>query len=291
MMAFTLRFLYLSAAVTIAFGEYTKQSLVSVELWNGKVFTELKDVQQQLSRCRANVLPFALTLSPHIQELFMDPGNAFSPEDAQEIKNFFLLDRKELVQTIRSVRETHSIHGGFLETTGIDSGGYEYPTIFIADDDQEIQGFDTMHFNAVDDAGLEGADEVMTLVRGSATWYYRPLDGGLPIKFTVAASAEQGWKVTYDGAVPHAFQNGPSLIMPAQIVGPKQWTMRFRPELENPWVSAPASDGTCCWNGCDGECNAYKFGSSVTFCDSGEGHCITECTGTWCAVEVAEISV
>jgi hypothetical protein len=209
---------------------------VSVEVWgSGQQITDLDKVQQVLSECRANVVPLPLADKPaRIRQLLAQAE--LTTDEQDELKRHFLLNREEMLAYIRTVREPHFSDGGSMETSH-DHGAYP-AFYYIVPPGMGSQPFEQLHVNTADNA--TGVDEVMQVVAGSIVWYFAPVAGGPPVKFTVVASADQGWKVTYDGGNAHGGTLAPYYYSMAQVIGPKTWTMRYL-DLPNPWVEASAT--------------------------------------------------
>jgi len=175
--------------------------------------------------------------------------SSLTGEECAEFNNHFILTRTQLLEVIRSVREPNhpsddpSRDGGSLETSfGPSAEGHEgqFPRfVYLGPEAPWTAGFlagqayARAHQNVADGKGV---DEVMQVQKGAMTWHFMHPGQGPTVQLHVAAGAEQGWIVTYDGSVGHGAIVEEGLWSSCQVIcGPSRFEFRYL-DVPTPWL-------------------------------------------------------
>lgn len=186
--------------------------------------------------------------------LTLSMTRALDDNERARILSLFELKKEDLLNQIKKAEREPAVKGGGSLSTGED-GALPYPKIYdlIAMSPQNKihvqKKFGKLHVNFAEDSkgGVEGVDEVMTLVSGGPwTWFFL-LKDDVVAKLTMSPVPSVGpaWRLSYPGLTPHgAFLDAKDGICVAYIHGPKIWEMRYEAANiegakwlgKNPWV-------------------------------------------------------
>jgi len=173
-----------------------------------------------------------------------------SQRESFELIQYFHLDRRALLNEIRSAGRGPEMHrGGYLQTSEIDVP--PYPKVYdmkALDPETTVylqRKFGKLHVNS-SEAGV-GIDEVMTIVSGGPyTWFF-VFDDNVVGKLHFGKIHEDGqaWRISYPGLVPHGgYFDAPHGLVVAYAHGPKHFVMRYEDTSvqghetlgDNPWI-------------------------------------------------------
>ena len=199
-----------------------------LERGDGPALVEIGAVNAGLAPFGARVWPLDLGgVAPDIRGLLDLP--TLDDAQSERIKSAFLLPREALLAKLADAgRSPHVPGGGALETE-VANHGYAYPQLFVVEEGADYTRFDRFHVNVAEDG--TAVDEVMQILSGGGVRILQRPPGGEAAVLTLdCPSAERGWTVTYDGAVPHigsmsSARPGTKALM--QVFGPARWTMRY----------------------------------------------------------------
>ena len=194
----------------------------------GHALVEIEAVNGALAPFGARVWPRDLrAVAADVRALLARP--TLSVAEAERIKGALLLSREALLEKLAEAgRAPHVTGGGAVETV-VANHGYAYPQLFVVEAGADYSRFDRFHVNVADDG--TAVDEVMQVLSGSGVRILQRRPGAGAVTLTLdCPSPDQGWTVTYDGAVSHigsmsAAAPGTKALM--QVIGPARWTMRY----------------------------------------------------------------
>ena len=199
-----------------------------LERGDGFALVEIGAVNAALARFGARVWPLDLGgVAPDIRNLLAQP--TLDAAEVERIKAALLLSREALLAKLAEAGRSPHVPGGGALETAVANHGYSYPQLFVVEAGADYTRFDRFHVNVAEDD--TGVDEVMQILSGGGVRILQRLPDGEPVTLTLdCPAAEQGWTVTYDGAVPHigsmsSAAPGTKALM--QVFGPARWTMRY----------------------------------------------------------------
>lgn len=199
-----------------------------LERADGFASVEIEAVNAALARFGAMVWPLDLSgVASDIRGLLARP--TLDAAEVERIKAALLLSRETLLGKLAEAGRSPHVPGGGAVETAVANHGYSYPQLFVVEAGADYTRFDRFHVNVAEDG--TGVDEVMQILSGGGVRILQRLPDGEAVTLTLdCPSAEQGWTVTYDGAVPHigsmsSAAPGTKALM--QVFGPARWTMRY----------------------------------------------------------------
>ena len=199
-----------------------------LERADGFASVEIGAVNAALARFGAMVWPLDLGgVASDIRGLLARP--TLDAAEVERIKAALLLSRETLLGKLAEAGRSPHVPGGGAVETAVANHGYSYPQLFVVEAGADYTRFDRFHVNVAEDG--TGVDEVMQILSGGGVRILQRLPDGEAVTLTLdCPSAEQGWTVTYDGAVPHigsmsSAAPGTKALM--QVFGPARWTMRY----------------------------------------------------------------
>ena len=199
-----------------------------LERADGFASVEIEAVNAALARFGAMVWPLDLGgVASDIRGLLARP--TLDAAEVERIKAALLLSRETLLGKLAEAGRSPHVPGGGAVETAVANHGYSYPQLFVVEAGADYTRFDRFHVNVAEDG--TGVDEVMQILSGGGVRILQRLPDGEAVTLTLdCPSAEQGWTVTYDGAVPHigsmsSAAPGTKALM--QVFGPARWTMRY----------------------------------------------------------------
>ena len=150
-------------------------------------------------------------------------------EEKQQIKSYFLLPRKRLLEIITQAGRQPTIPDGGDLSTRDETHGVEYPQLYVADPSIDYSRFDRIHVNFADN-GI-AVDEIGQVISGSGLTFHHLLDSGEIIKINLSCPSKcEGWLITYSGGLPHigSFSAAtPGTKVVVQVIGPSSWKMQY----------------------------------------------------------------
>lgn len=193
-----------------------------------KVFTSLPEINEILSQIGARIIPLSLLdVDERTRDLLS--RDTLSLDEAEEIKQCFLLSRERLLEVIqKSGREPHVTGGGELNTHAMPHG-HSYPSLLVVEDGSDHSRFDHFYVNQANDG--TGVDEVLQMVSGKGLLISNLLPDNATISCRLdCPSIEEGWLITYSGNEPHICGLGEAEVgtkLLVQAIGPHSWTMKY----------------------------------------------------------------
>jgi hypothetical protein len=190
--------------------------------------TDLPAIQAAMRELGVGVWPLDLSGTPEdLRQLLREPS--VTEEEKQRLLDHFLFSRERLLETIAGAGRRPHVPGGGELTTVVESHGYSYPQLFVAEAGADLSRFDRFHVNH-SDAGV-GVDEIAQMLCGDGfVLHYRRSDG---VVFTLRLSCpgqDWGWRTTHDGSLPHigsfsAASVGSKCVV--QVIGPPAWSIHY----------------------------------------------------------------
>ncbi len=189
---------------------------------------DLADINRAVAHLGLKVWPLDLSgRSERIRALLAKERP--TPEEMQEIKAAFLLERAALLEIVREARGSEAVPGGGALSTRVENHGYDYPQVYLAEAGADYSRFDRYHRNTADDG--TPVDEVGQLLAGGGFRVFQRGDAGEEALLSLSCPApDRGWLFSYSGGRPHIgsmteASSGSKLVV--QVFGPPLWTMRY----------------------------------------------------------------
>jgi hypothetical protein len=190
--------------------------------------TRLPAIQAALRELGVGIWPLDLSTVPEsLRRLLREPSP--TGEQKKRLLDHFLLPRERLLETIAEAGRQPHVPGGGELTSRVESHGYSYPQLFVAEAGTDFSRFDRFHVNH-SDAGVF-VDEVGQMLCGAGfAAHYRRTDG---VVFTLRLSCpspDWGWLITHEGSLPHigsfsAAAVGTKCVV--QVIGPPVWSIHY----------------------------------------------------------------
>ena len=206
----------------------TEHGIVLEVLGERRPVTDVSAIQAAMKELEVGIWPLDLSMVPEDLRLLIRKP-AVTEEEKQRLLDHFLFSRERLLETIAEAGRRPHVPGGGELTTLVESHGYSYPQLYVAEAGADFSRFDRFHVNHSDDGVF--VDEIAQMLCGDGfVVHYRRTDG---VVFTLRLSCpgqDRGWLMTHDGSLPHIGSFSGAAVGSkclVQVIGPPAWSFHY----------------------------------------------------------------